>query len=238
MNAKRVAINTMAAVACIVSLFLSSCSGFSAKSAEKATEVGDSIQVSVTQKTGHRVEKSQDPNSLEFWIPDKVFYANPHIVRTLNHLTNIFTELYCDCVDLNYWGGSIRGSIKGYGVNEIWKSHLELYRSEYSLINDAESASPVLYGTFIEPARNLLLDCCDKALTEYYQEGEDYGDLYEQTLKSAKKAVSKLSKAVDNWIAVREQWGDEVCHDWSRTTYPQNTAGVLVRLTNIISSIK
>lgn len=227
----------MAAAACIVSLFSSSCSGFSAKSAEKATEVGDSIQVSVTQKTGHRVEKSQDPNSLEFWTPDKVFYENPHIVRTLNHLTNIFTELYCDCVDLNYWGGSIRGSIKGYGVNEIWRSHLELYRLEYSLMNDSESASPMLYGTFIESARKLLLDCCNKALTEYYQEGEDYGDLYEQTLVAAKSNVSKLSKTVDRWIAARKPWADESAHDWSLTTYHRDTAAVLIMLAHLISSI-
>lgn len=153
-------------------------------------------------------------------------------------LMDVFTDLYCDCVDLCYWGGSICSVMASYGGIEILKSHLELYRSEYSLLNDTESASPVLRGAFLKHARTLLFECCKQALTEYYQEGEDYGDLYEQTLKSAKKAVSKLSKAVDNWIAAREQWGDEVCTDSLHPTYPLNTAGVLISLANIISSIK
>lgn len=359
MNAKRVVANIMVATACSVSLLSLSCSGFSAKSAENATEIGDSIQASETDKNEHRVEKSQDPNSLEFWTSDKVFYANPYLVRTLNHmygykinaeynetsfidniyrmngfrnqlcdyyretrpdaksdlteyamadsviaearrlyalsddestmgvvvdtgvegcflmfeqyneysklmsickaqkqkdiitaefqawmqLANLFTELYCDCVDLNFWGGSICGPILGYGVNEIWKAHLELYRSEYSLLNDTESASPVLHGTFVEPARKLLIECCKRALKEYnnyeyYKDDSNYKEPYKKTLKSAKSLLPKLDKAVDNWIAARKQWGDESARDWDRPTYQQNTAAVLISLACLISSIK
>ncbi len=155
-------------------------------------------------------------------------------------LEDLFYRIFANCVDLHYWGGSIRGPIKTRGALDILQSHIDLYKKEYSIltIQDKEWND---YGTFIKSAQDLLISCCKQALIEYYYADETdirFKELYRMTYQDTKILISKLPEYIDAWCKSRKPWEEEVCTDWLRSEYPRHTSEVLLRLAHIISSVQ
>lgn len=95
-------------------------------------------------------------------------------------LENLFCEIFSNCVSLKYWGGSIAGPIRTSGALEILQAHIDLYKQEYIIISNSGDSWRDK-GTFLKPAKNLLIDCCNQALIEYHFSNEisdRYKDIY------------------------------------------------------------
>ncbi len=153
-------------------------------------------------------------------------------------LEQIFSGFYADCVDLEFWGGSIAGPIRTAGVLSLSQCHLDLYGKEYSILTDTGDEWTDT-GTFLLPARQMLIDCCKQAIEEYYYEDcEDNDTDYNKLYDRAKLSVSELPKYIDQWIEKRKPWEDEVCTDWLRPAYSRNTAEVLIKMASLISSVR
>lgn len=153
-------------------------------------------------------------------------------------LEHIFSGIYADCVDLEFWGGSIAGPIRTAGVLSLWQYHIDLYEKEYNILTNSEDGWKDA-GTFLLPARQLLIDCCKHALKEYYYEDSEYNDAnYNELYRNVKLSVSELPKYIDQWVEKRKAWEDEMCSDWLRPTYSRNTAEVLIKMASLISSVR
>lgn len=151
-------------------------------------------------------------------------------------LEQLFSEIYANCVDLHFWGGSIAESTKISGYCSIWRSHIDLYMKEFVILENYNGGWKD-NGTFLAPAREILNSCCKQALTEYYhQNGNDerYQKLYEDT----QKLMQDLILQVEAWINVRKPWEDEMSTDFLHQTYSRNTSEVLIKMANIISSVQ
>lgn len=149
-------------------------------------------------------------------------------------LETLISKIYCDCVCLAWWGGSIIGPISSTGAVQILESHVLLYRKDRGILNHDFYEDN---GVFIECARDLLLNCCHLALKEYIYKDEKSKE-YKKLITTVKQSLSMLPKTLDNWIKVRKLWTDDVCTDGSRGIYRRNTSEVIIRLSNIISSIQ
>lgn len=148
----------------------------------------------------------------------------------------LFSEIFVNCVDLHFWGGSISGPTKTVGSLEIWQAHIDLYKKEYTIINNSNQCREDS-GTFLNPAKSLLINCCNQAIEEYYFPDETdirYHKIYDDT----KNLLKQLPEQIDSWCRARQLWGNEMCTDWLRAEYPRHTSEVLIKLSNIISSVQ
>lgn len=151
-------------------------------------------------------------------------------------LEKLFSEFYANCVDLHFWGGSISGPIRTAGILSIWITHISLYKKEYSILTKSVDGWDD-NGTFLTPAYDLLISCCNQAIEEYYSSDitdEDYRYQYEKT----KNLLKQLPVKIDSWCKARNPWENEMCTDWLRPEYPRHTSEVLIGLANIISSVQ
>lgn len=151
-------------------------------------------------------------------------------------LAQRFNDIYADCVDLHYWDGSMGGPIKSSGANKILLAHIDLYKKEYLIItksiNEWEDS-----GTFLNPARSLLINCTNQAINEYYCPDERdtrYTKLYDRT----KTAIKELPTLIDVWCESRKPLEEEMRTDWLLPEYYRHTAEVLIKMSNTISSIQ
>ncbi len=147
-----------------------------------------------------------------------------------------FLMIFANCVNLHFWGGSIAGPVRTGGYLSIWQCHVDLYQKE-NVMEDRYDGGWENIGTFLDPARELLMNCCKQALTEYYTPEEndnEYIKIYEET----KYLMQTLPQNVDAWIKARELWEDEMSTDFLRQTYSRNTSEVLIKMANIISSVQ
>lgn len=150
-------------------------------------------------------------------------------------LRKLFYMIYVNCVNLCYWGGSCCAAVSAGGTLDIWSTHIDLYKSEYQfLANDVWEYDN--HGSFLIPARDFLISCCDKALVEYYYTDETEGS-YEKLYAETKDLVNQLPSRIDSWCESRKPWEDEMSTDGTRTAFFRNTSGVLIKLSSIISSI-
>ena len=152
-------------------------------------------------------------------------------------LEQIFSGIYADCVDLEFWGGSIAGPIRTSGYLALCQCHIDLYKKEYNLLIDNEDEWTDT-GTFLPQARQLLIECCKQAIKEYYYKEDECDERYEDTYKDVKHSVSKLPQYIDQWINKRKPWEEEMCTDWLRPAYSRNTAEVLIRMSSLICSVR
>lgn len=151
-------------------------------------------------------------------------------------LEDLISKVYCDCVYLNYWGGSIIRPISSAGILRILESHISLYRKDRDILrNDFYSCED--NGVFLESAKDLLLNCCQLALKEYIYEDEK-SEEYKELVTTVKQNISILPKTIDNWISARELWTDKVYTDGFSEIYSRNSSEVLIKLSNIISSVQ
>lgn len=154
-------------------------------------------------------------------------------------LKDIILNIYACFADMHYWGGSIRGTVVSAGILDIWQAHIDLYRKEYSwLAHNDDSCKDT--GTFINPAKNLLLECCQIAFIEYDNEEakNEFGEQYNTTVSEAKQLVERLPKVIDKWIEARKPWETEMSTDWLGPAYKRNTSEVLIKYANLISSVQ
>lgn len=151
-------------------------------------------------------------------------------------LNDLISRIYRDCVYLSYWGGSIVGPISSAGILRILESHISLYRKDRDILrNDFYSCED--NGVFLKSAKDLLINCCQLALTEYIFEDEK-SEEYKELIATVKQSISILPTAVDNWISTRELWTNKVYTDGFRGIYRRNSSEVLIKLSNIISSVQ
>ena len=152
-------------------------------------------------------------------------------------LEQIFSGIYSDCVALEFWEGTFSGPVQTSGILGLWNCHIDLYKKEFYLLTDGNGWADT--GTFLLPARQLLIECCNQAVKEYYHwENGYYSAAYEEVYKKTKQAVSELPKYIDQWINKRKPWEEEMCTDWLRPVYPRNTATVLILMSRLISSVR
>ena len=151
-------------------------------------------------------------------------------------LESLFSEYFANCVSLHFWGGSIQGPIRTGGRCSISDTHIDLYRKEIDILSH-NFDSWEDNGTFLKPARNLLIACCEQAVDEYYY-AEETDFEYKKLYKENKELLKKLSQQIDAWCKVRQPWEEEMCTDWLRPEYPRHTAEVLIKLAHIISSVQ
>lgn len=152
-------------------------------------------------------------------------------------LEQLFSQLYANCVDLYYWSGSIAGPKRTNGYISIWQSHIDMYKNEYLFLATHESVRTWTdTGTFLKPAKELLLSCSKQALAEYYCRNSDVG--YEELYRDTQELIRDLPRRIDSWIKARKSWEDEMSSDSLHQTYSRNTSTVLIKLANIISSVQ
>lgn len=161
-----------------------------------------------------------------------------------------YAEFYRLCVFMAYWRGSLAGVIYGGGLLDLCQSHIDLYRKEYVLKSGSDSFVDMNgVGTFVGPAKDLLLSCSKQALMECDEfdsspedvadcYGEDYFDKdYERLHKKAWNLEPKLSKYIDNWVEKRKAW-EETGISGIPEQYSLNTAEVLIKMASLVSSIR
>lgn len=151
-------------------------------------------------------------------------------------LEHLFSKIYANCVDLYYWGGTIAGPMRTSGYLSIWQSHIDLYQNEYAILSYYDDIWNDT-GTFLKPARELLISCCKQALTEYYYPDED-DELYKDLYRETQGLMQDLPMRIDSWIEARKPWEDEMTTDFLQQSFSRNTSGVLIKLANIISSVQ
>lgn len=151
-------------------------------------------------------------------------------------LEKIFSKIYVDCVHLCFWGGSIVSPTCIAGNIMLWESHVELYRKEYKIETNMEDGVSDT-GTFLIPARQLLIECCKQAVKEHYNEDGEHEIAYLQTINDVKRNVSKFPQYIDQWIEKRKPWEEEMHHDYLGTLHTRNTAEILIFMASQISSI-
>lgn len=154
-------------------------------------------------------------------------------------LENLFYKIFSNCVSLKYWGGSISGPIKTAGTLEILQAHINLYKKEYLILTGALDSWKD-DGTFLNPAKNLLIECCEQAYIEYVYHNDTCmnQDDFKRLRKKTKSLIKKLPKQIEEWCKARQPWEEEMCTDWLRPEYPRHTSEVLMKLAHIISSIQ
>lgn len=157
-------------------------------------------------------------------------------------LQNLFNEIFANCVDLHYWGGTGSGPLCTQGELQIWKAHTNLYKKEYSLFKNRISQLEG-DGTFLIPSRNLLIDCCNKALDESYcPDDSEYmfekGARYEALYTKTKSLLKKLPEHIDAWCISSERWANQTSPDWLYRSNSHLTSEVLIKLAHIISSVE
>ena len=155
-------------------------------------------------------------------------------------LKDLLLLAFSNMTDMYFWGGTISGPLGTAGILDIWRTHVDLYRHEYSLLTDGDAFESV--GTFVEPAVTLFNECSKLALDQcdiakaVFLTSEDrprYADIYDYT----RNIVSHLPGATNDWVKARDKWIDEVAADELRSTYMRNTADVLIRHANLLSSV-
>lgn len=154
------------------------------------------------------------------------------------NLENLFYKIICNCVYLKYWSGTIGGPIRTAYALIILQAHIDLYKKEL-LILSGNWGSWKDDGTFLNPAKNLLIECCEQAYLEYDYPNDtcmNHED-FKQLQKETKSLIKKLPWQIEEWCKTRQPWEEEMCTDGLRSEYPRHTAEVLIKLANIISSI-
>lgn len=151
-------------------------------------------------------------------------------------LEQLFSMIFANCVDLHFWGGSIAEPVRTSGYLSIWQSHVDLYQKEY-IILASYNGGWTDTGTFLTPARDLFMSCCEHALTEYYYP-EETDERYKELYRETQKLMQNLPQYIDSWINARKPWEEEMSTDFLHQTYSRNTSGVLIKLANIISSVQ
>lgn len=151
-------------------------------------------------------------------------------------LEQLFSMIFANCVDLHFWGGSIAGPVRTSGYISIWQSHVDLYQKEYIILASYDGGWTDT-GTFLVPARELLMNCCEQALTEYYYH-EENDKRYKSLYKETQNLIQNLPSYVDAWIKARKPWEDEMSTDFFHQTYSRSTSEVLIKMANIISSVQ
>lgn len=157
-------------------------------------------------------------------------------------LQNIFNEIFVNCVDLRYWGGTGSGPLRTKGALQIWEAHASLYKKEYPLFKNRISQLEG-DGTLLIKSRNLLIDCCNKALDESYcPEDSEYmfekGARYEAFYTKTKSLLKKLPEHIDAWCQFRQGWANQTSPDCLYRSNSQLTSEVLIKLAHIISSVE
>lgn len=148
-----------------------------------------------------------------------------------------FSKFYSDCVTLAYCGGTMADPKSSGEASAVSQSHKELYANESKLMSCSPEWEPS-GGTFITPARTLLMECCREALRRNYCKNcSEHDPNYEKTMERAKKSLAQLSEYLDSWIETRKVWQEEACTDGTRMDFELDTSGVPIRLAGIISSI-
>lgn len=154
-------------------------------------------------------------------------------------LESLFYRIFANCVDLQYWGGTIRGPMVTRGELEILKTHIELYKKEYSIISNSVNQWED-NGTFLRPAQNLLISCSKQALEKcdynpcHGEDSIEYNEIYKET----KSLLNKLPDHIDTWCKSRQPWEEnEMYPGWLCRECPRHTSEVLIKLAHIISSI-
>ena len=149
-------------------------------------------------------------------------------------LREYISQIFANFTKMHFYGGSIIGPIKTAGVLEIWQAHIDLYRKEYDMFESFKDG-----GTLINPAKRLLLDCCNEAFVFYSDNNEYYEEEYFKKIAGETKTLLKcLPQTVDNWIEARKLWEEEMCTDWLRYAYQRNTSEVLIKYANLVSSVQ
>lgn len=147
-----------------------------------------------------------------------------------------FREFSLHCIDLCFGDGSISGIISANSLIDIWNAHIEMSKQEFNMLSDRDVYDK---GVFISCSENLLIDCCNTAIKEYFKTElkNEYGQHYLKVYNKAIEQNKKLKPLLKNWIKARNAWTDEVCRDYNRNGYKRNTSEVLSKLANIISSL-
>ena len=151
----------------------------------------------------------------------------------------LFNQLYDDCVEIFYWGGSICGPLRTAGALEIMDSHIDMYRRE--LPNGPGSLQGEYTGSSsTKVAYTTLLETCRASIPEFEiteAENDEYVDGYYQTILEAEELITQLPEVIDTWLEAREHWEKEMTPEHKENKYPRNTAQVLTNLSNALTSL-
>ncbi len=150
-----------------------------------------------------------------------------------------FDQLYADCVELYYWGGSICGPLRTNGVLEIMDAHVDLYRRE---LPDGPGSLQGDYSGPVTSARALseLLETCRASIPESDAtdpESEEYTDGYYETAQEAEELLALLPDQLETWLNIRHEWEAEMAAANPDTRYPRNTAQLLTNLASSLSAL-
>lgn len=150
-----------------------------------------------------------------------------------------FYQLYTDCVELYYWGGSICGPLRSAGALEIKDSHIDLYRRE---LPDGPGSVQGEYSgpSSVSKALAQLLEACRAIIPDSENtdpDSEEYSDGYYETAQEAEEFLAELPDGFETWLKVRREWEQEMGPVHKDTNYPRNTAQLLSNLTNVINAL-
>lgn len=156
--------------------------------------------------------------------------------HTWLNLKKAFIAIYDNCMEMYYWGGSATGPLRGAGINDIMVSHISLYRNDRNMIRSEQFERN---GVFVECAKDLLLNCCNKVYDTAVEgwDGEDVSEYLNEMKTETPFLIADFPKVIDEWINARELWIEEMSTDALRNSYRQNSGKLLVDLSVILSNI-
>ncbi|MCH5347032.1 MAG: hypothetical protein J1E63_07970 [Muribaculaceae bacterium] len=160
--------------------------------------------------------------------------------KNWTELEDVFRPLYNNLILLEFWEGSIGGPICIAGQIDIVEAEVNLLKNENAILLDKYPVPD--NGTYLEPARQLLLSCIDISIEDVvslYEEDDDDGESEEPiataTINEIKTLSQKLPSALDKWLESRVAWTEEISPYGTRAFLKRNTGAALLKYASLFS---
>lgn len=117
-------------------------------------------------------------------------------------LERYVSKILNNLAELAYWDSSFSVVTHTSEILSLWEYHIELYNKEILSLVDRESIHKEV-GSFINPAKQLLLDSCSQAVFDYSNEDMLCEGGYNSKYKSTQQLIDVLPGILDDWIEKR-----------------------------------
>ena len=136
-------------------------------------------------------------------------------------------------VYLDYWGGSITGSLSTAICLQISKTRREMYQTLLDMVNDKGWDNT---GVYPENAERFFLDCCNtsikrKGANEYNR--QDKGFI--ETVRETKSAIVELRPLVREWIVILDKLDDSLTYDANRHSVERAASYMLMKWSSFVT---
>ena len=144
---------------------------------------------------------------------------------------------------MDYWGGSFAGIEASINRSRICKARLEMYNT---ILKIKKMETWEDNGTYLNPAKKMLLECIDVAIkdaeeieddeTDSRFRNEDHKEHYLNILAETKKAIQEIPSLTERWIDHWEKMDYEFTSDGSRHSMERAASIMLIKWAGVVST--